>query len=115
MIATNRTRRAQLRELRRIGKARKLATGNAPMSVHLRARGLDHDVIRRYSGAVSRKAPTAAAQVIRARKVRTNSRRTITVPVWVYTPRQAQRAIAAYLANGGPRKAADRAAFQLAA
>ena len=115
MIPSNRARRAQLRDLRRANTARKtarraVATGKPqPMRTHLLARGLDPRLAKNYAGAVSRKVPVAADQVERPRKLK--GRTVALFPTYVYTARQVDRALRAYVANGGPGRKTDRAAF----
>lgn len=115
MIASNHTRRAKLRELRRANSARRgarraVATGEPqPMRTHLLARGLDPRLAKNYAGAVSRKVPVAADQGERPRKLK--GRVVALFPTYVYTVPQVDRALRAYTANGGPRRPADRVAF----
>lgn len=115
MIASNRTARAKLRDLRRANTARRgarraVATGRPqPMRTHLLARGLAPKLAKNYASAVSRKVPVAADQVERARKLK--GRVVALLPTYLYTARQVDRALRAYTANGGPKRPTDRAAF----
>lgn len=118
MIASNRTRRSALRQLRNANRdaqraRRAVATGTAqPMRTHLLALGLDGKLAKAYAGAVSRNIKVHADRVQVVRKLKRNSRRTGTFPAYTYTSGQARRALAAYLAKGGPAaRKDDRAAF----
>lgn len=108
MIASNRNRRAKLRELRRARKA--MSTGQPqPMRIHLLARGLDPKLAKNYAGSVSRKVPVAADQVDRRKRLKGG--KVAYLPTYIYTVPQVARALRAYTANGGPKRPTDRAAF----
>jgi hypothetical protein len=117
MRETARRARAQVRQLVRADRARNrarraLLTGKPQsMRTHLVGRGLDATLAKNYAGTVSKNVPVAADQVETKRKLKKHSRRTGTFPMFVYTARQVDRALTAYLKKGGPRRASDRAAF----